>query len=154
MERAVVSVWVGWLQLDEYDESISVHDPVDWEVRALAWGDGDDRLRDQVRATYELDRYAGVMGDPLFPLAGRVAALHAVVPGPSSNDGGGLVERVTTSGPLLSTDDLLRPGRNEIPSILSGRGHARPDVWGFVVDVDVDVVRDGTTERATPPVYP
>lgn len=137
LSKITRSVWVGFLQLDEYDESISVHDEVNWQVSALSEGFLDGALAEAPFVDFELDRYAEVMGLARAPLAGTVARIRwlqysesAVLP--TAPAPGSSLSTVTS---VYSTKEPLGCEQQDRQTLLAKRGDASPGVRGFVVDV-------------------
>lgn len=87
-----VTVFVGYLQLAEYGETISVHDRVEWQVSRFPSSDFDRRIS----AAFHLDRYAGALGVPTVALAGVVTAIDEVL------RGDGAPEPRYTTGPVAA----------------------------------------------------
>lgn len=133
-------MWVGFLQLNEYDESISVHDEVDWLVSSLSEGFLDGALPEDLLIDFQLDRYAEVLGLVRAPIAGTVARirwLHYPVPeAPAARPVPG--DLLPTVRSVYSTKEPLGRGRQDRQALLVKRGWASPGFGGFVVDVVLD----------------
>jgi hypothetical protein len=135
-----VSVWVGFLQLDEYGESVSVHDDVAWDVSNLP--EGFLRAVGPSTATvdYELDRYAGVLGVQQVALRGRVAEIRAAsqtrLGGLES--GGAPILLLAMTGSLYSTKETMLLARQQIRTALATGAQFSEGVTGFIVDVILD----------------
>lgn len=134
------SVWVGFLQLDEYGESISVHDEVDWQVSALYEGFLDGALPGEAVVDFELDRYAEVMGLARAALAGTVARIRWLdFSASTALDVSDVAERsLPTVRSIYSTKEPMGRGRQDRQALLVQRGREWRGFGGFVVDVVLD----------------
>ncbi|WP_148061137.1 hypothetical protein [Frondihabitans sp. PhB188] len=131
------SVWVGVLQLDEYDESISVHDEVDWQVSALNEGFLDGALPGEPLVDFELDRYAEAMGLARTALTGTVARIRWLdFPVPAALDVSRAAEHSSpTARSIYSTKELMGRGRQDRQALLVQWGREWSGFGGFIVDV-------------------
>lgn len=131
------SVWVGFLQLDEYDESISVYDEVDWQVSALYEGVLDGALPEEPSVDFELDRYAGVMGVARAALSGTVTRIRWLDFSVSAAPDGlpRPVDASPTVRSIYSTKEPMGRGRQDRQTLSVRRGRAWTGFGGFIVDV-------------------
>jgi hypothetical protein len=133
LSKITRSVWVGFLQLDEYADSISVHDEVNWQVAALSENNLDGALGETPFAGFELAPYAEVMGLARAPLAGTVARIRwlqypeSAVP-PTAPAPGNSLSTVTS---VYSTKEPLGREQQDRQTLLTKRGKASPNVRGF-----------------------
>ena len=134
------SVWVGFLQLDEYDESISVHDGVHWQVSALYEGFLDGALPGEPLIDFELDRYAEVMGLARAALAGTVTRIRWLdFPVQTASDVSHVTEHsLPTVRSIYSTKEPMGRGLQDRQALLVQRGLEWRGSGGFVVDVVLD----------------
>ncbi|WP_344793713.1 hypothetical protein [Frondihabitans peucedani] len=140
LSKTTRSVWVGFLQLDEYDESISVHDEVKWQVSALSEGFLDGALPEDAFVDFELDRYADVMGLARAQLAGTVARIrwvqYPVSMAPLPSDAS--EESLPSVSSVYSTKEPMGRMRQDREALVVQRAKASPGFSGFVVDVVLD----------------
>ena len=131
---------MGFLQLDEYDETISVHDEVKWQVSALPEAFLDGALPEDAFVDFELDRYADVMGLARAHLAGTVARIrwvqYPVSRAPLPSDAP--EELLPTVKSVYSTKEPMGRMRQDREALVVQRGKASPGFGGFVVDVVLD----------------
>lgn len=134
------SVWVGFLQLDEYDESISVHDKVDWQVSALYEGFLDGALPGEPLVDFALDRYAEIMGLPRAALVGTVARIRSLEYRVSTAPGAPPVpaDAVPEVWPVYSSEESKGGAPQARPSFVEQQGKAARGFSGFIVDVVLD----------------
>lgn len=134
------SVWVGFLQLDEYDESISVHDKVEWQVSALHEGFLEGALSKTSSVDFELDRYAEVMGNTQAALAGTVTQIHFLdyPVAESMNASAVPADSAPRVRSIYSTHEPMGRGRQERQARLLQRGRGSHGFGGFVVDVALE----------------
>lgn len=143
------TVWVGFLQLDEYGESISVHDAVEWRVSALSEGFLDGALRGEPSVDFELDRYADVMGRARAVLTGtvtRIRQLEFAVA--SASDTPPLIADSTPAvTSIYSTKEAMGRLQQARQARVVQRGQTSPGFSGFVVDVVLDATSEAPESR-------